>query len=180
MDESAARRNFLRDEFHRLTLQATVQRASVYIRGVPERDRSSFQSGLRRALDNLAPEYAKSVREERHCDNIARLADSLSAQHGLILAGGRFRIGPAQKAVNLFLKYLWCTGDIPTPPHCPFDARIILLLPPVDRINWTTMDSVDSYRRLVAAARRLAGKQSLAEWELHAYGLLSPAAERAT
>lgn len=46
-----------------------------------------------------------------------------------------FRIGSAQKALNLYRKYLWCLGYIPFPPHCPFDATIIDQLPVCQKIK---------------------------------------------
>ena len=81
----------------------------------------------------------------------------------------RIRIGSAQKALNLFLKYLWCIGEAPEPPHCPFDFQIISKLPPAVRCNWTELDSIETYRALVAAAKTAAAGQSLAEWELAEY-----------
>ena len=180
MDAPAAQQHFLRDEFHGLTLKATVQRARVYAPGLPERSHTEFQAGLRRALDTAARDYAEPVGEEHHVQRIADLADSLTADHSDVLRAGRFRIGPAQKALNLFLKYLWCAGSIPPPPQCPFDALIIQMLPPTDRLNWTTLDDLDGYRRLVAAARRLAGTISLPEGELRVYDTVSTAAKRAT
>jgi hypothetical protein len=36
-------------------------------------------------------------------------------------------------------------------------------------INWTTLDSVEDYRRLVVTARTEAGTVPLAQWELEAY-----------
>ncbi len=180
MDVQAAQQSFLRDEFHGLTLKATVQRARIYAPGLPEGSHSGFQAGLRRALDVAAREYAHNVDEHLHVQRIANLADRISAEHSGVLREGRFRIGPAQKALNLFLKYLWCTSAIPTPPHCPFDALIIQMLPGPDRLNWTTLDDLDGYRRLIAAAQRLAGTTSLAEWELHEYDKVSRTAKRAT
>jgi hypothetical protein len=46
-----------------------------------------------------------------------------------------FRVGTAQKALNLYLKYLWCLGEIKTPPHCPFDRGIIQMLPVSERVK---------------------------------------------
>lgn len=101
--------------------------------------------------------------------NISTLADTLSLLHTTVLKDGRFRIGSAQKALNLFLKYLWCIGEIPTPPHCPLDYKIIQKLPPPARRNWTEIETIDDYKSLVAEAKKLAGSQPLAEWELQLY-----------
>ncbi len=145
--------------------------------GLPEGCHSSFQAGLRRALDVTARAYTQGVDEQHHVQRIAELADRMSADYSGVLREGRFRIGAAQKALNLFLKYLWCTGSIPTPPHCPFDALVIQMLPGPDRLNWTTLDDLGGYRNLVAAARRLAGTTSLAEWEPREYDKVSTATQ---
>jgi hypothetical protein len=64
------------------------------------------------------------------------------------------------------------------PPHCPFDAVIIGVLPYKERISWTKLDSLDGYRTLVKAARLVAGPVPLAEWELRTYQENSSAAQR--
>ena len=45
--------------------------------------------------------------------NIVALSEGLSEDHADILAGKRFRVGTAQKALNLYLKYLWCLQNSP-------------------------------------------------------------------
>jgi hypothetical protein len=89
------------------------------------------------------------------------------------LNGGTLFFGVAQKALNLYLKYLWCWDPNFIPPHCPFDDKIIKALgalPVGVDTKWTTSNSVPSYRAWVAAARTIAGtNQSLAEWELEVW-----------
>lgn len=160
---------FLGDEVYRLTLQATVQRSGLYAPDVLDRDRQGFRRGLRQALEEAAEPYADTVPEAQHIEAIEALCRRMSGSHSDVLHEGRFRIGHAQKALNLFLKYYWCMGWIVTPPHCPFDARIIQRLPLRSRINWTDLDDIGKYKALVAAARSLAGDEPLAVWELRAY-----------
>ena len=119
----ADQEQFLRDELFSLTLMATVQRARVYRPKTPEQTRRAFQAALRSKLEEVARHYEKEVGEETHIGNIVKLSDSLTRAHKDILNSSRFRIGTAQKALNLYLKYLWCLGKIPRPPHCPFDFR---------------------------------------------------------
>jgi hypothetical protein len=171
-------RDFLRDQFHGMVLQATVQRARIYAANAPEREREAFRVGLRERLDRVAAHYLDGVADTTHVRYIATLADAVSHQHHAALRGGRFRIGPAQKALNLFLKYQWTAGWIAEPPHCPLDAIIIRKLPARVRCNWTDLDSVETYCELVAAARGVAGATSLARWELAAYNEASPTARR--
>lgn len=151
-----------------------MQRARVYsVPGLTERERLPLHATLQRALEEVSTAYAVPVTEAIHVVNISALAAEISEQHAAILRDRRFRIGAAQKALNLFLKYLWCLDAIPTPPHCPFDQRIIAVLPTKVRCNWTELDEVSGYQRLVDAARECAGTVPLAEWELDTYNTLS-------
>jgi hypothetical protein len=161
---------FLKDEFFSLTLMGTVQRADVYARDSDSRARNAFQRALRRRLEELAPRYRKQVTEEEHIKNIKELSEKVSAEHGDALMNRRFRIGPAQKALNLYLKYLWCIGEIPPPPHCPFDYWIIQEVLGLD-MKWTCLDDFAEYWQLVEAARKKAKAHglSLPEWELKLY-----------
>jgi hypothetical protein len=93
-----------------------------------------------------------------------------------LLAGGKFRIGTAQKALNLYLKYLWCLGKIRMPPHCPFDAQIIKKIPKSPCQSWTKLKDEEEYLKLVAAANDTANPLSLAVWELREYNSPDPGA----
>jgi hypothetical protein len=133
----------------------------------------------------IAEDYRVPVVEEAHLRNIELLADRVSSSCGELLCEStmrccsgvasppskgnrRFRIGSAQKALNLFLKYLWCLGEVREPPHCPFDRRIIERLPKGVQCNWTQCNDIEHYNRWVAAAQEEAKKDSLslAQWEL--------------
>lgn len=165
------RMQFLLAEFFQLTLAATVQRAHVYAEGLSEADRAPLRASLRTKLQDLRPTYAAPAPEAQHLTNIRQLADELSAEHPLLLREGRFRIGPAQKALNLYIKYLWCAGlqNVP-PPHCPFDFFVIRHLGL--NIRWTELDSMEGYQQLITAARERAHGAGLAQWELGLYNQL--------
>lgn len=165
---------FLKDEFFSLTLMATVQRAGVYNDNTEERQRRAFREALRSELEELAKQYNRGVDEETHLRNIRHLCKSLTSNHTRVLKNGRFRTGTAQKALNLYLKYLWCLGEIPMPPHCPFDFQIIGKLRRYNGPKWTELDSLGDYRRLVAAAHSEAKNMPLALWELRAYNSAQP------
>ncbi len=112
-----------------MVLQATVQRASIYDDSASQTVREQFRVGLRQHLDESLDAYRHSASDADHFERVQQFADSLSEQHSSALHDGRFRIGAAQKALNLFLKYQWCSHVIEMPPHCPFDAVIIAELP---------------------------------------------------
>ena len=62
----------------------------------------------------------RSVHDREHMKNIEELSSRMSENYRSILRDGSFRIGPAQKALNLYLKYQWARGLIgatATLPH---------------------------------------------------------------
>jgi hypothetical protein len=165
---------FLEDEFFSMTLMATVQRGRLYREGSRETERDAFRCALRAELESLTEQYRAGVSESQHLANIENLANTLSCAHASILNGGRFRIGSAQKALNLYLKYMWCLGRIPAPPHCPFDLMVLSRLPGCSDVRWTQLDSLPEYERIVSHAKIAAGDSHLAEWELHLYNAAQP------
>lgn len=174
----AHQEQFLRDELFSLTLMATVQRAGVYSPGSRETERKKFQGSLRLRLEKTVQSYANQAKEEAHFRNVVELSTGLTSAHASVLKNGRFRIGIAQKALNLYLKYLWCLGKIPSPPHCPFDFQIIAKLPNYTGPSWTKLDREEDYRALVDAAKAEAQGSSLATWELRTYNNAQPGTER--
>jgi hypothetical protein len=167
------RDEFIKDELFSLVIRAALGRSKTYAENPTRKQRKIFRDGLREALDAMLNEYKVPVSDGRHIENIKRLSDDISARYPNYLHNGRFRIGSAQKALNLYLKYLWCMDKVACPPHCPFDAIIINKLRPKKRINWTDMDSVVDYQLLVEMARKAANGGSIAEWELEIYNLNS-------
>ena len=162
---------FLLDQVFSLTLMATTQRGKIYRNGSGEPSRNRFRQALRSALENLATQYKSDVSAAQHCANIEVLSKDLSSSHKEALNGERFRIGSAQKALNLYLKYLWCLDRIARPPHCPFDYRILSLIPNCETVKWTELDCISEYKRIVGEAEREAGDLSLSEWELRRWQL---------
>jgi hypothetical protein len=153
-----------------LTLMAVTQRGQIYAPQSTEKD--EFRRALQKYLDRMAGLYRVRVSEEDHLHNIVSLKEELSASCKGLHDERGFRIGSAQKALNLFLKYLWCLGEIPEPPHCPFDSRIIKELkelPKDAHCSWVQCDNLEHYKVWVAEARKVAGDMSLAQWELVTY-----------
>ena len=149
-----------------------------------EKGRETVRDALRSELCDLARKYAcKVVGADAHVENIEELARRVSARCGSSLKCNRLRFGVAQKALNLYLKFLWCAGRIQdTPPHCPFDSTVIDTLRrnlrEQNRLpsgwkntwnKWTEVDDKDIYCEWVKAATIVAGNESLAEWELRVW-----------
>ncbi len=165
----AIQRAFIEDEVFGLTLQGTVQRSGLYRSGLTEGARKAFQSGLKTKLTKLLEHYRNKVGEQQHCENIEELANGLSADYAQVLPNGRMKIGHAQKALNLYLKYMWCAGWIPEPPHCPFDRIVLQFVPECKNMQWTKLDSMADYNRIVECSKIAAAGQSLSIWELEIY-----------
>lgn len=97
--------DFLRNEFLTLTIFGALGRSNTYADSVSEKDKNDFRSALREELDNLSKQYRISVSEDAHISNIINLSKRLSSRFPNCLRDKRFRIGIAQKTLNLFLKY---------------------------------------------------------------------------
>ena len=119
-----------------------------------------------------------NVNDSIHLSNIVALSSRIKNEHGAILTGGSFRIGAAQKALNLYLKYRWARNLIKAPPHCPIDRVIIDEIKKRDpnrcscsickTTMWTKMDNIEEYEHLIERARSAAGNEGydLPHWEL--------------
>ena len=171
---------FIESELMTASINAAFQRADVYAdpKATTDPRRQTLRDKLASLLRNLGSQYSSTLSGPQHKINIAKIADDLTEafKDTDLLRGKRFRIGTAQKALNLYLKYLWCLGKIPTPPHCPFDDRIIRKLPLSDQekkdLQWTALDSLDGYQKLVDAGLakiKETSHASLSEWELEAW-----------
>jgi hypothetical protein len=83
----------------------------------------------------------------------------------------KFRIGNAQKFLNLYWKVAWLSKKASIKPiHCPFDSIIMRKLPKNVRVRWTQFDTIEEYKTLVKAANETAGKnRTIADREMEIY-----------
>lgn len=163
------KKEFIYRELFSATLGATVQRSKTYAENVSEKARNQFQNTLREELESLLPQYESEISEEQHISNIKTLAETITKQCSSSLINGRFRIGSAQKALNLYLKYIWCIGQIERPPHCPIDAIVLQKIPGCSNIKWTELDSILEYEEIIKQAKAVAGIIPLSNWELEVW-----------
>ena len=140
----------------------------IYENNVKLHQRENAKKIFREVLVSLENIYiVGKVVDEQHIAFIKKTSAYVSSKIGTKLHDGRFRIGVSQKLINLHLKYLWVTGYILEPPHCPIDGIIR------DKANikydWTTSDSIEEYIQTISALRELAKEKSLAIWELETF-----------
>ena len=160
---------FLKNEFLTLTILGALgvrdKNSPIYNKNVKQREKEDLKDFLRNKLIEYSKHYHKRVSEEQHIRNIEQFAKEITIKHKNILHKKEFRIGIAQKLLNLYLKYLWTSDKIPKPPHCPFDNIIVSKIN-AKNIKWTALNGIKEYKILVEKAKKYSGKKSLAEWEL--------------
>ena len=161
-----------------MSIFGALGRSNTYSKTASETSRNLFRNALREKLREIASKYNSPITEEGHLSNVVDISNNLTSEFPNCLRNGRFRIGIAQKVLNLYLKYLWCAELIPLPPHCPFDSIVIGHLPGCRDLNWTSIDSTEDYLRLVRAAENVAQSRTLSEWELKVWGEPSPVVVR--
>jgi len=176
---------FIHNEILSASVLASVRQGvgrPVYKSGTDDSDKQEFRNFLKQKLLEYAEKYKSGkISDDNHFKNIEKLAKEISETYGKILAKdkfgvGKFRIGRTQKLLNLYLKYLWCSGKINEPPHCPFDSIVIGNLDgDIKNTRFTEFDDIDIYKNLVEMARKKADRSSLSEWELNLFNKRNPA-----
>jgi hypothetical protein len=148
--------------------RATVQRNRIYfqMKTVYFTQPNDFKLYSLKLLADTAKDYINHDDEALHLQNIVLISDKISKEFSSILHEGRFRLGAAQKLLNLYLKFLWCLGKVDMPTHLPLDSIVQKILPRGERIRWTKMDDLSEYEKTIHAIRLSIGNRSLPEWEL--------------
>lgn len=178
----AAQWTFMHSQIMSLSVSAAVVRSRplpVYCSEASEELRRGVQLAIRAKLAGFEPQYIETQSDEAHVQNITDLATSISQGHAATLVNGVLRIGTAQKALNLYLKYLWCLGRIKEPPHCPIDAIVLGHAHEVANVRWTQMNDIEEYKRCINSLRLQAQerKLSLSCWELQLWNEAQPAVQ---
>ena len=170
--------SFLDQETLTLTVNGALGRNPTYCEGTKPSKKEEFRKALRDCLQSRREEYqAERVGCERHIKNIETLSSTLSEPYKGILRGGEFRIGTAQKALNLYLKYCWARGVVKEPPHCPIDSIVLAnagncagsdKCEICREVPWTRIRCTREYLHFVDNAKAEATRcgLSLACWEL--------------
>lgn len=177
---------FLNDELWILTFGGGFQRANIYKgKNITTKVRKEFREALRDHIEKLVEEqYHQTVTEEKHLQNIQSIVD-FSRNTKFEEAPIEINFGVAQKLLNLYLKYSWCSGRINTiPVHFPVDRLIQeklnkeakeLNVPTRKLKAWTQFENKEDYKNVIEFAKEIkANKYSdadkpLAEMELEIF-----------
>jgi hypothetical protein len=155
------------------SLKSALQQRQNTVYSRPEfgDERTRFRDALAQLIRSEAARYrqASRVTDAEHCEAIRRISDGLSIRYGhIFLTKRRFRYGTAQKALNLYLKFLWRLGQLGSgkPPHCPVDGVVLKAARLAGM--WTHSDDQQEYMRWIEGIRKVASPLDLADWE---YGI---------
>ncbi|MCP9765186.1 hypothetical protein [Lacihabitans soyangensis] len=164
---------FLESQYWMMTIHAAFQRANVYKANVDENKRKEFREYLHVEIQQIAEKYYFKVDEDKHLKNIEKLQEY--SRNEDILQNGVLNYGICQKILNLYLKYLWCAGRIPTPPHFPID-RVVqerLGFKENEIVSWTKqIKSEIDYLSIIRKTENILAQtyiDTLAELELELY-----------
>jgi hypothetical protein len=165
----SSKKRFLKDEFWVLSWNASVQRAGLYKQNSTKENRDTFRREIIAYIKKeLLDKYKTKVTHKTHCKNIEKLSKEGSKLGRKVLVRKKYKIGVAQKLLNLQLKYLWCADEIAEPPHCPVD-RVIINKTDSKGTAWTKIEIIEEYKKVIKSIEKEmkeSGISSLSEWEL--------------
>jgi hypothetical protein len=163
-------KRFISYELGLLTIKAALstrdKEFTIYKETIKSHQRTPAKKAIREVLDEIESKYSPVLSPEDHVKYIENTAKDLTNKVGKYLKGDRFRIGVAQKLINMHLKYLWCSNVIGEPPHCPIDGIIrdkARLIDPSFSYDWVKSDCIEEYKSAVMSL------ESIAQWELHEF-----------
>ena len=149
---------FLKNQFFLASWAAAVRHNKTWNQITEQEDRAEFKQNIQAFLETMLASYKGGVSSEAHTQNIVQLQEKSAA------AGERLNIGTCQKLLNLLCKYYWCAGWIAEPPHFPIDRRVLASL--LINANWTDIDDIPAYTKIIEQAAAQTGEKSPAQWEL--------------
>jgi hypothetical protein len=171
--------DLVRRDCVRWATTAASQRNPLYAPDATPRQREGLKTLWWTELNRIKGKYTSTQTEDDYEEDIITLRHYINhceLANILIRSGDGsrdpgFRVSHAQKSLGVSLKWLWCIEDIPAPPQCPIDRRILKAAGYQGSSPWTAVNSLDDHRRLVAVLRTAATAKgcSLAEWEVGAW-----------
>ena len=152
-----------------LTIAGAFQHNKVYSNNVSDTRRAKFKSCIREYIECfIIPQYYRYISEKQHIINLKKLQNySRFCGKGVIL-NNKLNIGTVQKLLNLYLKYLWCIGEIAMPPHCPVDSTVLNAVG-LGNVSWTNIQTISDYENVIKVIKSKTKNAPLAYWELNLF-----------
>ncbi|MFZ1787224.1 MAG: hypothetical protein WAT92_02895 [Saprospiraceae bacterium] len=166
---------FLKNQFWILTISAAFSRNKIYKEInkksiATDQQKNKFRSKLFDHIESLSKNYSKdSYNDDIHKSNIESIVEFSSKHFSGKLQNGGLNIGTAQKILNLYLKYLWCSKLIDfEPPHFPLDRLIQKSNKEEKVVSWTGITKYSEYIKVLKNTYNK-NADSKAVWELKTY-----------
>jgi hypothetical protein len=136
----------------------------VYERECTENKKAGFKTMLLKHVLGLWID--KNVLDENTMLTEIERLKKICEQYKHILYNEKMRIGICQKMICLYAKFLWVSGQLTSPPPLiPYDGVVKGLLKDSSLPDWTVLDDMVEYKKIIAAIQNVSGGQP-AEWEL--------------
>jgi len=168
LNQNNKQQAFLIEEIWLLTFGGAFQHSGIYRPTTTEKQRTHFRAMLRGYIEHTVLVKYKSqiIDSATHLEAIQNICNYTKVFTDELKAP--INIGISQKLLNLVLKYYWCLGLLPEPPHCPVDRIIQQKIYKQPKVNWTQLNSTDIYMQIINDIKDLAKRDdlSIAQWEL--------------
>jgi hypothetical protein len=164
-----------------LSIKAALGHNSLWRQGATTKDKLPAKEFWRDQLLALIAKYKTPKNDMEYERDICHLKKTMNGQFNSIFrkdvhprykTDPGFRVSHSQKSISVFLKHMWCMGELVEPPQCPVD-RVILtyagLRQPENK--WGYVNLIEVHQKLILHLRSKAKKASLslARWELRVF-----------
>ena len=154
-------------------VNAAAKRNDLYS---PNANRNDIRAFWKNELKKIGYKYREKQTEGAFIQDVMALKDTMNQRFSGSFNNRKkyddeFRISHAQKSISVYLKHLWCMGEIATPPLCPID-RVVLSKITVSDPRWGYVNCIETYKthiKLIKEWRIINDKHKddpLAVWEL--------------
>lgn len=183
-----------KDIFPKMKAWTAAINASVRTRHYPvysseRKNRPAAVFFWKAELERLSEKYKRSGQTKAQFikDVLSLQASINNSQYHNCFANGRIRIGQCQKSMSIFLKWMWCQGELADmPPVCPIDGQVLAKCRRILRehqegtveeiidtyVSWSNLNCPVLYERLVDITEKVAALSDdprPAVWELFAF-----------
>ena len=181
------------DVFPKMKAWTAAINASVRTRKYPvysnvKKNRADAVCFWKTELERLGEKYKNTQQDKQQFINdVYSLQGRInSSMYRSCFTNDRIRVGQCQKSLSIFLKWMWCQGELAgVPPVCPIDGQVLAECRKVlkkkqigskpeildTHIAWSNMDCREQYERLVLLTEKVAraqGETRPCVWELFA------------
>jgi hypothetical protein len=157
-------------------LGAAAQHNLLYSKPHTTTEKRAAQEKWKVALTEIGKRFEGDITVDVYEKMVLELKDTMNQSFPSLFDNGSsdgsmFRVSHAQKSISVYIKHLWCCGEIAEPNICPVD-RVILKRTAAknrfDLLKWTGVNSIEEYRVRFDFIRQAAhaASMSVACWEL--------------